>query len=192
MSTATRFRGAARRRIQHFGSGAKAVRREVSSLLNPNTGGALTTLAVQGLTASAATSIILDSTAMLGKLPNGAQFTIAGDGTTYTLTADASASSNAVTCSINALQAQAADDAVVTITQPYGEKTYKAKLSHFRADEVGEDIRIDDFKLELATPDEFSKEDKNVTFDGSALNIVGVTPFAPGTEQSSVILHCRA
>jgi|GEM_PF-5436466 len=191
MSTATRFQGASRRRIQHFGNGAKVVRREVSSLVNPNTGGAVTTLAVQGLTANGATSIILDAAAMIGKFPTGAAFTIAGDATTYTLTADATASSNAVTCSINALQAQAADDAVVTVTQPYGEKTYKAKRSRFRADEVGVDVGLDDFKLELATPDEFSKEDKNVTFDGANLNIAAVVPFSPGTEQASVTLHCK-
>ncbi len=191
MSTATRFAGAARRRIQHFGSGAKAVRREVSSLTNPNTGAALGTLAVQGLTANGAESIILDATNMTGKYPTGATFTIAGDGTTYTLTADAESSSNAITCSINALQAQAANNAVVTLVQKYGEKTYKAKRSRFRADEVGVDIGLDDFKLELATADEFSKEDKNIHFDGEKYSIVAVSPFAPGTEQASVILHCR-
>lgn len=191
MSTATRFRGAARRRIRHFGSGAKAVRREVSSLRD-GLGSAVSTLAVQGTTANGATSIILDSSTLIGKLPSGATFTIASDGTTYTLTADATASSNAITCSINALQSEAANNAVVTIVQEYAEKTYSAKRSQFRDQDIdGENVRIEDWRLELATADEFSPQDKHVTFDGDKVNIIRVEPFSPGTEQASVILHCR-
>ena len=179
--------------IRHFGQGARAVRREVSSLGDPNTGAAVTTLAVQGVTSSGETQITLDAAALIGKLPAGAVFTITGVAGTYTTTADVTAASNALTnVPINALEAEAPDDAVVTITQDYGEKTYAAARKQFRSDEIdGQNVTADDWKLIVATSDEFSPEDKRVTFDGRQLTIVRVIPFSPGTTQASVTLHCR-
>jgi hypothetical protein len=73
-------------------------------------------IAVKGATTAGATSIVLDGwTVATGTIYEGYQFTIAGDATVYTTTADAVKAGSEVTVSFTpALAANAANDAVVT------------------------------------------------------------------------------
>lgn len=193
MSTASRFRGSARRRVKHFGTGMIATRRMRSTLENPVTGTALTALAVNGTTASGATSINLDAANVRGKLPAGCQLTFASGPSPVLTTADATANDNALaSVAIEALDAEAADDTVVTVSVTSVTKDYKTKRSSFQTDEIdGERIQLRDYKLELATSDDIDPEEGEWTLDSETDRLIGVWPHSPGTEQASVILHCR-
>ncbi|MBT8463019.1 MAG: hypothetical protein KJO44_10910 [Gemmatimonadetes bacterium] len=166
--------------------------RRKSTLSNPDTGAA-PVLRVVGITALGATAITLDDTGLKGTMAKGAAFTLPADATVYTTTAAVTADADALTdIPINALTAEAANNALATVTQSYGEVTYKATRSNFRADEFSGDIKLGDFKLEVVTSEELEDlKDGAVIFDGDTLAVVDVMPHSPGNAQAVTVLHVR-
>jgi hypothetical protein len=116
MSTALRMRGMIHRNVRHFGDGATCTLTRRSNLRNGNDGQQLTTLSVNGTVAAGGAAITLDSPGLEGTLVASSTFTIAGDATVYTVTADVEAASGALTSVAFSpvLDAEATDDAVVT------------------------------------------------------------------------------
>ena len=86
-----------------------------------HTAGALTSTSpdLVGAHAKGATTIVLDDTTQTGTVKKGDILTITGDTHPYAIAADATASGNSITLTINApgLRQAAADNALVTITQ---------------------------------------------------------------------------
>lgn len=191
----SRWQASHARLAAHFGMGATVEVRTPNTLVNPNTGAAVTTLAINGTKAAGSTAVDLDAAAVQGVLRKGSKYTVAGHSTTYETTADVTATSNALASvgTTTALEAEATDDDVVTISQTYGSVTYPAARHRYMARDVdGENIRLGDFYLTVATTDEVS-EDAEILFAGESKPhaIIAVEPFEPGSQQASTRIHCR-
>lgn len=152
MTYERRARGAARRQGRRYGgrgSTAVVVRRNA---LRAGTVG-LTALAVRGAHAAGASSINLDAPSVRGRLKKGMTFTIAGDGTTYTVTGNFTAAANrldGVTFS-PVLAANAADDAAVTVAEVVEFTFRDVVVSNFDEAELGSEVQGSDRKVILHT-----------------------------------------
>lgn len=76
---------------------------------------AATAVAVDGAVASGATSMDIDATTLTGTIKKGTLFTVAGNTQQFTVTADATAATNAATVSFYPATTGFDDDAVVTL-----------------------------------------------------------------------------
>lgn len=153
-------------------------------------------LRINGTFAIGATSIDLDAASIRGTLGKGWQMTIAGDVTTYEVGADVVVASDAlasVTVS-PALVAQPADDAVVTLTRAYGERTYKASRRSYRQDEIdNENIHAQDYRLLVATLGatdiDIDVQSDVVVFDGERVKVRAIEPYKPGGYLAGYRIH---
>ena len=114
---AERMKASTHRLVSHFGGGSTVTLRRPHNLRNGNNGAPLTAVSVNGTTALGATSIDLDSAGLEGTLVSATTFTIAGDATVYTVSADVEAATGELTgvSFTPALVQEAADDAAVTL-----------------------------------------------------------------------------
>lgn len=154
MSLALRQRASLRRLAVRFGGTATATVRRHHTLHDAQDGSEISTLAVNGTASAGATTINLDTAPRLhGSLPQGITFTIAGDGTTYTVASRVNAASNALaSVAISpALAAEAADDAVVTVAETV-ERSIPCAVGMYRdLDKATALIEVGDRKVLLAT-----------------------------------------
>lgn len=137
MSLAIRQRELLARRIAHGGDAAACTLRRRHTLQASGSGNLA--LKVRGAVLAGASAVDLDlnGPALVGTLPAGIKFTIAGDATVYTVAATAQAAANILTAVsfTPALAANAANDAAVTITQAYGDQVYTEMRGAFRKDD---------------------------------------------------------
>lgn len=156
----------------------------------------MSTLAVDGTTAVGASSITLDGATVIGTLPIGITFTIAGDATVYTTTNAVDASSNslaAVTFS-PVLAAEAADDAVVTLTAEFATYTFPcAVLAFEERDITGTTTQSGDrtVVLDITGNTVVPSDDDQLTVQGKVVSIESIKPFKPGDDLEAIRLHAR-
>lgn len=201
MTFAARAERTADRLVRHFGNESTlTVRRSGEALTDPATGGVVSALAVRGTASVGAALITLDANSVFGTIGQGWKFNVAGDGTDYVVQADNTAAANIFTdvSILPVLAAEAADDAVVTITQRYGEWSYPAVRMAFRRDQVdGEHILADDYMLVVsslgATFEDLQIADSDVvTFaGGDRLNVISAAKLQPGSDLAGWRLHVR-
>jgi hypothetical protein len=110
------------------GGGFEVTLRRNSTLRNRTTSAAITAPTLSAAVTAGASTVSLTSTSLQGRLPEGAKFTIAGNATEYTTTADVEAASNVLSSVpvTPVIAANASLGAVVTITQTYGDESYTA------------------------------------------------------------------
>lgn len=196
MSFAQRAKASADRLARHYGGGATATITRQSTLYNRSTQAPIEALEVRGAHLAGVTEIDLDATSLAGTLIKGATFTIAGDGQTYTTTADVTAVSgvlNNVPISPE-LQSDAANDAAVTITEPAATYTYAAAVRSYMEQQIdGTLIQSGDRKVLLSAVGEVVNvdEDDQLTVDGTVVDIVSVQPLKPGSEVARWVVQVR-
>ena len=90
------------------------------NVLTKGAGGSITASAakVQGATAKGATSVIVDDTTLTGTVKRGDVLVVTSTGQRIAITADATASGNAITLTVNPLRTALADNAGVTFVHP--------------------------------------------------------------------------
>lgn len=199
MTIASAIRGTAFRAAARAGGGNTVViRRSGVGLTAATTGQPVTTLAVDGTVALGESSLDLDAASLRGSIGQGWKFTIPGHTAAYEVQADVATSANALSgVSISpVLSHEATNDAVVTITQAYGEWTYPCFRREFDRENVdGDTIQATDYMLVVALPpDAFTDiqhDIDRVTFDGDSRAIVRVIPIEPGSDPAVLRLHCR-
>jgi len=173
-----RFRDSASRLVRHFGGGGTAALRRSHTLRNSQTGTAIAALAVAGARLAGAATITLDATKLVGKIPAGLRFTIAGDATVYETTAAVEASGGALANVpiTPVLAADAADDAAVTIVRPYGEWTFFRSRGTSRGEDDLEGAGTQRRRMHLdATGAEVTPEQGDLLVEnGETQPIVGV------------------
>lgn len=192
---AQRAKATADRLVRRFGGGATATISRPNSLVNRLTGQAYAALAVDGTTSAGAGTITLDAVNLKGVMRKGTTYTIAGDATVYTTSADVTAASGALTgvTFTPVLAAEASDDAVVTITQNGGSYSYVCAVKGFREEDInGTDVKGDDRMviLSLVGEDLTDLSTKDVlTVQGTVEQIQRVLPYQPGDDVSTIRLH---
>ena len=200
MTYAARAQASIHRLSQHFSDNATLTLRRNHTLVNQRSGAAVTTLAVRGLTSAGASLINLDGPNLKGVLPVGITYTIAGDGTTYTV-ATANVRADQDTGRLDSvaftpvLAAEAADDAVVTLATDYKEYTFACARRHFFADEVTDQIAQNDWRFMVSSVGaavEIDLETDALEFDGQPLGVISLEPFEPGTERAGYIIAAAA
>ncbi len=201
MSIETRMAGSVDRLARHFGGQTQVTLRRQLGLSDPSTSGP-PTLAVDGTTALGSGTITLDASGMRGWMYAGVKFTIAGDATVYTVSTDLEAASNALTglAFTPVLAAEAADDAVVTLTQEYGETTmYGSVKAVFNRDINDGSIQEGDRMVLCSTvgvsiPDQAFKnlDDFTLVVDGVVNAIKNVKRHRPGFTDSGLVFHLGA
>lgn len=185
-SVTARHRGMAERIWMRFSDGRTVTLRKLSSLANPAAAPPVTGLQVRGVTAAGASTIDIDASTLRGTLPWGATFTIAGVAGTFTTT-------GAKTAAANILEdvpftpvlpvGGAADNAAVTITQAYGEFTFRALRTRFEdEDKVDSAFIAKDWQKYhfLTHADGVAPEVGDLVYDGADTDyVVRVRPVAP-------------
>ena len=122
------------------GGGQTVTLRRRHTLANGVTGAPITALAMAGAALLGAQVISLDAANLTGSLPAGCVLAIAGVTGTYTTASATTAASGALSsvALTTALAGAAANDAVVTISQPYGPHTFRAARGGLSVEEVGD------------------------------------------------------
>lgn len=193
MSWSLGARGSIDRLVRHFGEGHQITLRRIHSLKDPQTGKAVATLDVKGTVAIGGSTIDLDKTYLEGELKSGIQFTVAGDATVYETT-------NAIRASLNVLTgvtftpvlvAEATDNAVVTISNPFKDFVFPCTVGRFRLMDLNDQIQSADRKITasvLGATVEWDDDDEAL-LDGKLLQVKDVWPLEPGTTRSGVVFH---
>jgi hypothetical protein len=194
MTYATRATGSIDRLARHFGAGDSITVRRSHSLTDPAAGN-ITTLAVNGLTAQGESSIDLDATRLEGTLPAGITFTIAGDGTTYTVASDVTAASNALS-SVSftpVLAAEAADDAVVTLATTFKDYTFLKSKRGFMERDIGDTVDASDRKLIVSAlgAEIVPTEDDQILEHGEVLDVKEIRPVKPGDTEAGYVIWVK-
>lgn len=178
-----RFRESASRLIRHFGSGGAVLLRRLHTLRNSQTGAAVTALAVAGARLAGVAAISLDAPKLVGRIPAGLRFTIAGDATVYETTAAVAAAAGTLADVpiTPALALDAADDAAVTIVRPYGEWSFLATRGTTRSEDDLDGAGTTRRRYHLdATGAEVTPEQGDLLVeDGETHPVVGVDVVAP-------------
>lgn len=175
-----RMKASSHRLTNHFGGGSMLTLYRSHDLRNANTGDQITTVAVKGTTAIGATSIDLDSAGLEGTLVASMTFTIAGDATVYTVSASVEAASGELKSVAFSppLEAEAADDAVVTLSAG---ASYTAAVSILNPNEedLGTGLVHEDSLVAVVSADGLGVEitdSDQVTIDGVRKRISLVNP----------------
>lgn len=173
--------------VRFFGGDRAVTLRRRHTLKLQSTGDPVSTLRISaGASAGAVTLSLKGSTggSLRGTLISGAQLTIAGDATVYTVGADADTSTSGVLAGVTispALAAGASADAVVTIATPYADRSLWAlrAAEEQQSDDRGRQVVGVTYHLvgDDLTPPAFG----DLLIDGSdTLTITGVRPVSPG------------
>lgn len=172
--------------VRFFGGDRAVTLRRRHSLKLQSTGDPVSTLRLASPALAGASSLALKGSSggsLRGTLIAGAQFTIAGDATVYTVGADVEASNLGALAGVSispVLAAGASADAVVTITTPYADRTLWALRGEEEAqpDERGRKSVGIAYHLvgDDLTPPEFG----DLIVDGSETYVItSVRPVSP-------------
>ena len=200
MTLAREIRGTARRAALRCGGGNEAtIRRDGDGILSGATGAVLTSLSVNGTVAVGGSSLDLDAASIRpgSVLGRGWQFTLPGHTAPYEVQADVTVSANNFSgVSISpVLSHEATDDSTATITQQYGEWSFKAFRREFLVDEMDDRFEADDYILVVdvtgASFTDFGLADAVLWDGGARRTIVRRMPIKPGDDLAAMRLHCR-
>lgn len=138
--------------IGFMAPGVTVTLRRNSNLRHQVNSTAISALTVASAVLAGVTTIDLEADSLAGKLIAGATFTIAGNATVYTTTAnvEAEAGELAAVTFTPALAANAAEGAVVTIVQSYSDQVYRAHQAALDRESVSATIDGLARRLELA------------------------------------------
>jgi hypothetical protein len=188
--------GSRNRVVQRFGGGATVTIRRHHTLVNRSTGDAVSKLALDGAVTAGDSTLSLKKQHLVGDLPIGITFKLAGDATTYTTTNAVKAESSAladVTFSPVAA-ANAATEIPVLLQTEYADYSFLASSKRFRREEVdGSTVQTGDRQIALsalAEPVAIDDQDQ-VIFNGKLYAVVGVDLHTHGSTNTGTTLHVR-
>ena len=188
----SRHRAMSQRLWARFSDSRTITVRKLSNLVNPGVAPPVSGVLVRGAALAGAATISLDATTLRGTLAWGAKFTITGVTGTYTTTGAKAAASNILSSVpiTPVLAGNAADNAPVTITQEYGEFTFRALRTRLE-DEDDDAITKDWQKYHLLVhADGVEPAVNDLLYDGADSDYIQrVRPVAPAGAASRFIVY---